>query len=1025
MNEREADLLLTRLDLFLTRLQAMTLRDNQPLQASYRTSRDPVAFADREAGTYRPISEGEVWGQAWDHAWFHLKGRVPEAWQGRNVVAQIHLNAEGLVFTPDGEPLQGITSGSIFDPSFKRDVVHLLPKAEGGEPIELWIDASCYSLLGINRPNDPLPDDSDREGTFEGRVHALRLAVLDEAVWALYLDMMVLSGILATQPRTSSRFARVLRALVEAMDRFGDNPDNALEARRHLEEPLRQPANASALQASAVGHAHIDTGWLWPVKETQRKCARTFASQLRLIERYPEYVFGASQAQHYAFVRDHYPSLFARIQKAVQAGRWECQGGMWVEADCNLISGESMIRQFLHGKNFFKDTFGVDVRHLWLPDVFGYSAAMPQIMKKAGCDFFVTQKISWNQVNRFPHSTFRWRGLDGTDIIAHFPPEDNYNSTLHPSLLVKGERQFEERGYLPGFLSLFGVGDGGGGPHEEHLEMGRRQADLEGVPRVVYEPAQTFLDRLPHYSEKLPVWTGELYLEMHRGTFTTQARTKRGNRLLENRLRQVEFLGSCGELEDYPSERLDLLWKTLLINQFHDIIPGSSIAEVYAVTEREHADAIACCDAWIREAGRRLFKTHDQRMTLVNYLSVPHTAIVSLPQGWTGASDAQGHPIPVQACGESVIARVDVPALASLTLQRTEVSPPDNAVHDDDLVLENAWVRYEFSAEGTLSRLFDKETEREVLVPEQGGNVLTLYEDRPNQYDAWDVDFFYEGQRLEQARLISHLRHPGGPLCETLVLEFAIGQSIIKQTVTLASHSKRLDFATSVDWHERHKMLRVSFAVDVHARWFNSDIQYGYVERPTHRNTSWDSARFETVAHRYVDLSDSGYGVALLNDCKYGHKVLDNLLDLNLLRAPTYPDPRADQGQHTFTYSLLPHTGTLVESSVMTEAACLNGPLLSFEGYEGNLLVPCRIESTGVSLEVIKKAEKEDALVIRLVETLGRHSTCRLLPAHSDMVAIETNLMEWTHETSMPLPEEGLCLKLKPFEIKTYKLVGP
>ncbi len=1023
MHDKEIDLLEARVQKFSKRIGGLIMREHIPLEATCRHCPQPVPFADRLEGDYRPVKEGETWGKTWESAWFHLTARVPKAWKGRHVAASLCFNGEGLVFDGKGMPIQGITNGSVFDAQFSRDVVSLYGKARGGEAVDLWVETACNGLFGIELPADPAADDPARHGRYEGRVNRMRLAILDEPVWHLRLDVMVLNGLLASLPRTSTRHSRILRALCLAMDAFGDDPSNAPVARRVLALELQQPAYASALQVSAIGHAHIDTGWLWPVRETVRKCARTFASQLRLIDQYPDYVFGASQPQHYAFVKESYPALYRRIRKAVRDGRWECQGGMWVEADCNLISGESMVRQFLHGKNFFKDEFGVEVRNLWLPDVFGYNAAMPQIMQKAGCDFFVTQKISWNQVNRFPHHTFRWRGLDGSEVIAHFPPEDNYNSSLIPDLLHKGEENFQERGFLPGFLSLFGVGDGGGGPHEEHLETGLRQADLEGSPRVVFEPAQAFLDRLPAFHDELPVWDGELYLEMHRGTLTTQARTKRANRMLENRLRQVEYLWSCLPLEAYPSAALDRLWKTILINQFHDIIPGSSIARVYANTEREHQEALEACDALIQEAGEKLLAKDKNRLTLFNCLSVPVTRPVVLPAGWPGATDLEGTPVPVQEEGGRMVAALTVPAQGSRILCRQEGAEKKDAVLKNGRILENALIRYEFAKDGALRRIYDKEARREVLAGVGRGNVLSLYEDRPNQYDAWDVDFFYESQRLETAVAVKSARIADGPVRQGLRFELSIGASSVVQTVWLAASSKRLDFETTVDWRERHRMLRVSFPVEVRSRFFSSDIQYGFVERPTHRNTSWDRARFEVAAHRYVDLSDRDYGVALLNDCKYGHKVHENVLDLNLLRSPTYPDADADRGHHEFTYSLLPHTGTLVESSVMAEAASLNVPLICFEGHCGDVQPPCRIEAQGVSLEVIKKAEKESAWIIRLVETRGHRSACRLIPARPGMVAVETNLMEWTEGSPQDLDSVGLEMMLTPFEIRTFKLV--
>ncbi len=1020
MTDKEMLLLTTRVEGFLKRISREILREHVHLDATYRWCKDPVCFADRLQGEYRPVHEGQRWGETWESAWFHLAGRVPETWKGRKVVAQLCFNGEGLVFDTTGMPIQGITHGSVFDLNYSRDIFYLFDAAAGGEQVDLWVEAACNGLFGVQQPADPAADQPDRYGSYEGRVNRIRLAVMDDDLWHLRLDILLLLGQLKTHPASTVRYARILRALNKAIDALADQPANAAVCRAMLKAELASPANASALAVTAVGHAHIDTGWLWPVRESIRKSARTFATQLRLIERYPHYVFGASQPQHYTFVKEHYPRLFEKIREAVAAGRWECQGGMWVEADCNLISGESMVRQFVHGKGFFMDEFGVDVRNLWIPDVFGYAASMPQIMKKAGCDFLVTQKISWSQFNRFPHNTFRWRGIDGTEVITHFPPEDNYNSSLRAEELHGGVEKFQERGFLDGFLSLFGVGDGGGGPHEEHIEQGLRQANLEGAPRVRFGSAASYLDTLPGHSEDLAVWSGELYLELHRGTLTTQARTKRGNRLLENRLRQVEYLWSCLPLAGYPQAVLDKLWKTLLINQFHDILPGSSITRVYAQTEREHRECLAACDGLLVDAANALLEADADGVTLVNCLSYDYTRPVELPVGWSGAVDEKGGLVPVQMEGEAAIAAITIPAHGKRILHRSGTAP--EAAVSRGLILENRLIRYEFSQDAQITRIFDKEAGREVLADKARGNLLSLYEDRPNAYDAWDVDIFYENQLLETARSGSPAVLAAGDVRQSLRFALTIGQSGIAQTISLAADSKRLDVQTRVDWKEKHHMLRVSFPVSVEASAFTCDIQYGHVERPTHRNTSWDMAKFEVCAHRYIDLSDREYGVALLNDSKYGHKVKDNVLDLNLLRSPTYPDPDADQGEQRFTYSLLPHQGTLIESPVMAEAACLNLPVLVFDRMSGaDLAAPCRIEGRGVSLEAVKKAEKEDCLVIRLVETDGRHSRCRLFPSAGHASLVETNLLEADGEERIAC-RDSVGLTLAPFEIRTYKL---
>ena len=1015
IGDNRRQLYMTRIEKFRNRLARMILSDTVALEATYAHSAEPVRFANRQELEYKPITEGETWGKTWDSAWFSLKGTVPQAWSGRKVVAQLDFNGEGLIFDEAGLPLQGITNGSVFEKNFSRDLFPLFESAAGGESVSLWVEAAANGLFGVHKQQDPPLNSPTRHGNYAGTVNAIRLAVLEPELYHLWIDVFVLFELYLALPEASTRAVRLLRGLSETADAFADNPQNAPACRALLQPLLAKRANASAVTASAIGHAHIDTGWLWPVRETIRKCARTFANQLRLIEQYPGYIFGASQPAHYAMVKESYPALYEQIREAVKAGTWEPQGGMWVEADCNIISGESMARQFIHGKNFFKDEFGVDVRNLWIPDVFGYSASMPQIMKRAGVDYFLTQKLSWSQFNKFPHTTFNWRGIDGSTVLTHFPPESTYNSELSPKSMVAAETNFREKEVLDEMLVLFGVGDGGGGPKAEHIERGLRQQDLEGAPRLRFDRADDFFERMAKHAGQMPTWSGELYLELHRGTLTTQSRTKRGNRLLEQALRATEYLLACGHLADYPRAELDRIWKGLLLNQFHDIIPGSSIRMVYEVTEREHAEGLAACARLQETAAARLFESDENSLTLVNTLNLSFTQPVILPEGWAGA---EGLPTQTEADG-TVAAKVDIPPQGMLTIRRSEKATPADTI--PDLVLENDLIRYAFAANGEIVHAFDKEAGKAVLC--EAGNVLTLYDDRPNAWDAWDIDTFYETQALETARGIGHCSLGKGMVRQGICFDLAIGKSTLSQKVYLACNSKRLDFKTEVDWQERHRMLRVAFPTTIRSDQAGFDIQYGYARRNTHRNLSWDMARFEVAAHQYADLSDNGYGVALLNDCKYGYKVLEHVLDLNLLRSPTYPDPDADLGAHSFTYSLLPHTGALIDSDVMAEARQLNQPPLLFDGWvPGSAAVPVAVSGEGVVLEVLKMAEKESARVIRLVERRGCETVATVTLADKTAQLVETDLLEWNEINALGGP--SVSIPMQPFEIRTFKIMA-
>jgi alpha-mannosidase len=1010
-----------RIDKFQDRITKQILSDSIPFKASYYKSKNQVLFGNRLDGEYTPINIGEVWGEAWDNAWFYLKGDIPKSWKNKKVVASLDFTGEGLIFN-NGVPVQGITSSSVYNKDFKRDTYTISENCKGGEEIELWIEAVAIGYLGINLPFDPKPNDSDRYGEFKSTVNKISFAIFDEELWHLWLDIEVLNGMIKHLPVNSVRRSRIIRNVNKAIDHYGDNPGNSNSARLILQEELSKKASSSDLSVSAIGHAHIDTAWLWPVSETIRKCARSFSNQIALLDKYPEYIFGASQPQHYVFVKEHYPEIFEKIKQFVNEGRWEVQGGMWVEADTNLISGESMIRQIIHGKNFFMDEFGIDVKNLWLPDVFGYSASLPQILKKSGIDYFLTQKISWNQINEFPHNTFSWRGIDGTEILTHFPPENNYNSYLSPEYLIPGRENFKEKDFIDEFISLFGVGDGGGGPKSENIEFGKRMSNLEGVPKVRFGRADSFFESLNKYKNDLPVWGGELYLELHRGTLTSQALVKKTNRQLEMKLRELEILYSCLPLENYPSQEFEAIWKKVLINQFHDIIPGSSIKDTYKVTHKEYEEALESCIKLEHDASQLLFEESENSLVLFNSLSYKFSGAITLPDNWEySLIDSENKKVEVQKEGDNLIVFVSVQPLSFLTLYKSaKYDAP--VVSNRDLILENDKIRYEFDEDGNLIKAYDKELELNVLADGERGNILSLYDDHPLEWDAWDVEVFYETSHLENAKGLQSEIYGDGKVRKGLKFVLEIGQSKIQQKVFLLADSKRLDFDTEVDWNEKHKMLRVAFPVNVFNSQASFDIQYGFINRNTHRNTSWDFAKFEVCGHRYADISREDFGIALLNNSKYGYKVLNNTIDLNLLRSPSYPDPDADMGNHKFTYSLLPHKGNLTNSNVISEAAQLNQGIMIFPGVRNiKASVPCSVEGKGISLETIKKAEKSECLIIRIVEINGSNSRGSLKFSKYPVKVSETNLIEWEEKEEHVILDD-IELRLKPFEIRTYKV---
>ncbi|OQA84915.1 MAG: Mannosylglycerate hydrolase [Lentisphaerae bacterium ADurb.Bin242] len=985
------------------------LSNAHTLQAEYAISGKNTSFQDRRQLKYVPVSVGDTWGNAWDHGWFHLTAEVPRELCGQQLALQLNFNAEGLLFSASGKALSAITCNSIFLENWSKEFI-LLP-AETSH-IDLWLETTAAYINGTSLQN------TLETGLQNYNDHQAVIRKMQFGIWNLPLHTLRHRIALLTDAGASFGFnhksVKIMEAVKRALAMYAVKPGMPELAIRELDDIIHARGDSLTVAAYAVGHAHIDLAYLWPVAESIRKAARTFANQLDLLERCPEYIFGISQPQLYQFVKEYYPGIYSRIKHFVQEKRWELQGGMWCESDTNLPGGESLIRQFLYGKNFFMDEFGIEVKNLWLPDVFGCPASLPQIIKKCGCNFFLTQKLSWNDTNVFPYHSFRWRGIDNSEIIAHFPPENNYASMLNPGSLYKAGQRLAEEPCLDSFLSLYGVGDGGGGPTEDHVENGRLLADFPDIPKVRFERADSFLEMLAMNRDNLPVWKDELYLEKHRATLTTQAFIKKENRILENLIVQLEIL-FAGQL-NYPAAQFDKMWKLLLVHQFHDIISGSSIPGVYEDTRRDYSLLRDECNALLKNYAESYLTPNAQSITLYNTLPQFCRYLLPLPKDWSSCKNT----LCQKLHDDTVFAQVAIPPNSSLTLHRSDIPPAAGNSSENLLVLENEWMRYEFTADARLVSAFDKEESREVLKSSAASNLFSLYVDWPQSYDAWDIDPDYEGKFIEHQTGILFRRLPDGAVAKCIRFEMSIGKSKIMQTVRLGNDSKRLDFITSVDWNEEHRMLRVAFELDTRSEFASCDIQFGYIRRSTRRNTSWEKVRSEVAAHRYADISDTGYGVALLNDCKYGYKLQESNIELNLLRSPKYPDSSADIEYHEFTYAFFPHKGDLIGSTVMEEAAQLNSPPLVFYGFQGEINPPCHLEDHhGIKLSTMKKAEKSTDLIIRLVEIYGKNSSATLV-FPEDMQISECDMIEW-HEIKKYPVMKRISLKFKPFEIITLK----
>ena len=787
---------------------------------------------------------------------------------------------------------------------------------------------------------------------------------------------------------------------------------------------------------SIVGHAHLDTAWLWPLRETIRKCARTFSTVLELMDRYPEYRFVVSQAQHLAWMRDHYPELWARMKVRIAEGRLEPTGSMWVESDCNIPSGESLVRQIVHGKRFYLQELGIETNDVWLPDVFGYSAALPQIMRRSGIQFFLTQKLSWNQYNTLPHHSFLWEGIDGSRVFTHFPPADTYSGRVGVRELRFGVENFKDHDRATRSLYLFGYGDGGGGPTAEMLESARRLADLDGVPRLTMEGPRQFFTAAEAEIRDPAVWVGELYLESHRGTYTSQAATKRANRRAEFALRDAELWTALAPGAPYPGARFDDLWKLLLLHQFHDIIPGSGIHWVYEDTARDHARILSEAETHIASAIALHVDALDTTgkafpVVVFNSLSHPRRELVSCPvsSAVSAAIDESGGAGPVQYDAEGLaVFEATVPACGYRVYDLVvaeHVAPA--GVEADSRSLENVHLRVELDDQGLLSSVFDKSARRQVLAPGTLGNRFQLHPDYPNFFDAWDIDRFAFDQVVDLDDVESVDLVERGPLRAAIRVVRLFGDSRVTQVISLGAGSRFVDFDTEVEWHETNRLLKVAFPVDVRSLRATYEIQYGHVERPTHANTSWDVARFEVCAQKWADLSEPGYGVSLLNDCKYGYDISGNVIRLSLLRAPTWPDPVADRGHHRFRYRLLPHAGDFRQAGTVDAGYDLNVPLRvvatsSHEGVPGAGGSLLTVDEPHVVVEVVKRSDDDaDALVVRLYEAWGQRGQVTLRAPWDIRRATLTDLLE-RDLAETPAQGRSVTLPVAPFQITTIKL---
>ncbi|MGZ4768038.1 MAG: alpha-mannosidase [Ilumatobacteraceae bacterium] len=964
--------------------------------AAWDAPGEPVPIDEAMAAEYRPFAVGDRWSRPWGTTWFRFSVDVPVELAGPQLEAVIDLGfhpdsagfqSEGLVWI-DGQPVQGIHPRRTGLP---------LPQVGPG-PFAFYVEAASNPAFPGYAPSQmgSLATAGNRQLY---RLARASLCKRDDDAFNLLLDGDVLLGLVKSLPVDDARRIRLTRQLEAAFNLLdlADVGASAAATRRALQPALGLSARAGAHRVMAVGHAHLDSAWLWPIRETKRKCLRTFASALRLMDDYPDYHFSCSQAAQYEWVEHSQPKLFERIRDKVAAGQWHPVGGMWVEPDMNLPSGESIVRQLVMGQRYFEAKFGVRSSVVWIPDVFGYPATLPQVFRQGGCDRFVTQKLSWNKQNVFPHSTFWWEGIDGSRVLTHFPPVDTYNAELTPAEILYAEGNFKDHGWSNWSLMPFGHGNGGGGPTREMMERARRMGDLDGVSPISVGTPEQFFDRVEAEAAAgapVPVWSGELYFEMHRGTLTSQSATKVGNRRCERLLREAElwWVAAGGAPPQLVAE-LGELWKEVLLQQFHDILPGSSIAWVAADAEASH-----------RRVGERL----EQIVADALHVVVPAQRSVA-----NAATHARREVIVV----DGVPSMVEAPG--------SGIGGFATAGHDDRVVvtehsMTNGLIAVNWNLDGEITSIIDVARGREVL-PAGRRVGLELAPDHPVEYDAWDVESWtrFLGSPISASTSVEFAT--SHPLIAQLAVRRKFGESELTQTYTMRAGSARLDITFDIDWHEDEKLLSLMIPLDVHTRDATCDVQFGNVNRPTHGSSTWDAAKFEVCAHRFVDFSEPSFGVAVLNDGRYGHGVQDGGVRISLLRAPKYPDPGADHGRHTVTISVLPHSAGLHE--VLHEAEALNMPLRVVTGGATTAPDPVvSIDHRGVQISSVKQADDASGdLIVRLHEACGDRTTLTVRTPHPIGAAFRCNLLE-EPLGGIECSDGIVAVVLRPFELATLRL---
>lgn len=972
------------------------------------------------------------WGAKDKHYWFRTEVTIPEKFSGKPVVYELKTGREGEWDVLNPQFLVYVNGNLIQGLDINHREIILSEAVEAGQKYFI----ALYAYTGMK--GDLLELNS-------------RLLILDREAEKLYYNIKVpldVAAILGKEDKRRLDILDYLNNVVNLLDLRKAFTKNfylsIIEANDYLNtEFYEKYCGSDDIIAYCVGHTHIDVAWLWTIAQTREKAVRSFSTVLSLMKQYPEYKFMSSQPQLYKFVKEDHPEIYEEIKERIKEGRWEAEGGMWLEADCNLISGESMVRQLLFGTRFFQKEFGVKNEIVWLPDVFGYNAAMPQILKKSGINYFMTSKISWSEYNKMPSDTFMWKGLDGTEVFTHLIT-GSYVGDIDPKFVKDMWDSYHQKSINNEILVTFGYGDGGGGPTKEMLERGRRlEKGIPGVPKTkIGNPLEFFKEIESKVSDnkKLPNWVGELYLEYHRGTYTSMARNKKFNRKSEFLFVDAELLSSINSVAaggKYSKEKLNSGWKTILLNQFHDIIPGSSIKQVYEDSDDDYSKVFAIGNDVKDEAINAIASKIDIKETSVvvfNQLSFNRNDVIEfeLPSNYDTSEICVydgSKLLSTQSIGNKVLffgENIPAKGYKTFTIKRIKKNEKVSCLNENIEKLDNKFFTIKFDKDMNIISLFDKVNNRQVLKKEEKANTLFAFEDKPHNNDAWDINVYYQEKMWEINEVESVEIGECGPVRSSLIVKRRFLDSTITQTIYVYNDIPRIDFKNIIDWKEKQILVKVAFPVDVHAEKATYEIQYGNVERPTHWNTSWDFAKFEVCGHKWADISEDDYGVSILNDCKYGYDIKDSVMRLTLLKSAVEPNEDADREVHEFTYSLYPHRGNWKTAGTAAMAYNLNCPMYSILMEAQNGIMPTEfslinINKENVFIEVVKEAEDSEDLIVRMYEYCNRRANVKISLFTDINCVYETDLME-NDLQEIVHSGNNFDVEIKPFEIKTFKV---